>query len=390
MLHYYCRGDGMKYNWNVYCLQEKMDKLSSLKEKIESDLKNSNSELERDYFEKALFEIENDILMIETLIKEEFAEATDTKKLLTQYSEIKDRLYTIKCLWPTFKDASDITSTLIINNIDEKKHTLSKEDLVELTYDFFRNALDKRLYGNFMKNFYRNNDHLRFLNSDLNSKMSTCIYPLSFFNEKYVSIKREFTINDLFNLIHEYMHATTQSLNPNHAAESKDAYSEIDSTFSQFVAYDFFKKHLPEYKINLSRYYSHLEFSSYVETLTKLVNLIEFENRNYDISNNKTLRQFSNEVGIVDADLKDIFDDFAYTDSAAIGYIYGLEFYKMYEQDKDKALSQLEKFVMYDSKNPKDYYKYLRGLGIIPNEHMREYHKNINRYARCLSQNKNG
>lgn len=367
-----------------------MDDLISLKRKMELNLKNSCNDLERQYFKNAIEEILNDISMIEVIIKDEFALAMDTKKLITQYTEVKDQLYEIKCLWPCIKEAEEISSNLIELDIEEKNHTLSKEDLVELTYDFFKNALDRRLYGNFMKNFYRKNDHLRFLRNDFVSGIGGTTYPLSFLGENYITIKRSYTITDLLTLIHEYMHATTVTLNPNHSIENKTQFGEIDAIFSEMLAYDYFKKYLPEYKLDLGKYYAYLDFNEYATIVSKVISLIEYEKNNYEIKNNKILKTFSREIGIPDYEINDIFMDAQNSDLYALGYIYALEFYKMYETDKDKALCILEKFIMYDGKSPKDYYKFLNGYNIIPNEHMREYHKDINRCARVLSQRKNG
>ena len=50
------------------------------------------------------------------------------------------------------------------------------------------------------------------------------------------------------------------------------------------LAYDYFKKYLPEYKLDLGKYYAYLDFNEYATIVSKVISLIEYEKNNYEMA----------------------------------------------------------------------------------------------------------
>ena len=375
----------MKYNWNVYAFDDKLKRLEILKSQLKKQLSQTQNMDEKRKLIDEIESISADIYTVNNIIISETGNIQNQEKLLDTYEKTKHQLECVRFFWKDFQSFYDISENQKELDFIEKRHTLSKEDLIELTHGFFKSMLDKRLYGNFMKMFRHRKDCIKFLNTDYSYGSYGIAHHLVSTNENYILVNRLFTIKDIFTLIHECMHATINNLNPNNFDNASE-FTEIDSRFAELLAFDYLKKYLPVPKLMLRKYLLHSSNCYSLNFIIQKINLIKKDHNTFYFKDNKSLKKFANELNI-DIELLEYSisnDVYIYI----LGYIYAVEFYNLYLDDKEKALHHLEKLAMFAGQSPQDYYELLTSLNICPNYNMLAQQKEINRIGQILEKSK--
>ncbi len=360
------------YNWTIDDLEQRLKRFEKLVDKVSDKEK--------------LHLIKNDIEVLSNYIEDYYHPSLlEDMKFLELYDISKDYVNEFSFLWNDFKDFDNNTND-IIYDFTIKNCSLSKKDLLELTHDFYKNALDKNMYGIFMKNFYRRRDHVLFQqNDDINLPAGETINIKST-KESFLTINRNQTYEDLITTVHEYMHANSAIINPYHFSINKELYIEVDTLFMELIAFDYFENIFKDNKMNILKINNHINYIINNLYVTNRIKLFEFEKEYGAYKKNKDLRKALHTMGIDDEDLDTLLSHSH--EYYVVGYIFALELYNMYIEDKEKALHALRKFLMLEDSESKDYYIRMKNLGLIPNLTSRHYHNDIKELSYNLARKK--
>jgi len=220
--------------------------------------------------------------------------------------------------------------------------------------------------------------------------MGESIHVLTF-KESFIRIGRYFTTEDLFSTIHEYSHATSFNINPLHIINN-EMFLEIDSLFMELIAADYIENVLKNGDAIMIRTTAHEEYAMVSEALKSQINLIEkAKSLEKSFTCNKELKTIAhNFCHIEPEDLESLLDDYynSNIEYYLICYIFALELYDLYKTDKDKALYCLKKIILLECKDKLEYYNSIKKLGLIPNLHTREFHKQFSEEVLSLKKQK--
>ena len=352
-----------KYNWTIDTLINRMKLIERLIEK-ETD-------------EEQLFLLQTDYRNLQNHIDDYFDNTKeDMFKLLEGLQYLKDELTPMEFLWPDFQEFAQLTPKFI-KSPTLKRCNLSKNDLLSITHDFYK-QLNSFFFGNFMKNFYRRNDHIVFRIHEENSLYVGETITLPSLKESFIEILREYTTEDVLTTIHEYSHATSTSINPYHLSSSKTLYTEIDTIFMELIASDYLDKLMKSFNAPIIKADKINEFSGNAETLCAQIDLIEAERQQKNgFRNNKHLKQIALEEYDIEPDEVEDILNFPQIHSSIYltSFMFALELYKMYKEDQEKALYYLKKIILLDDLSEEQYYHSIKRFGIIPNLSTSEFYK---------------
>lgn len=366
-----------KYNWTIDTLISKMNLIEKL--------------IETETDEKKLELLRFDYTTLKNHIDEFFDNSIyETLKLLESLEYIKGEYTQIDFLWDDFAEFAEITYDYI--NIPKlKRCSLSKTDLLDITHDFYK-SLNKVFYGNFMKNFYRRNDHIVFKAAQKDNKFIGETIILPSLRESFIDIYRNYTADDILTTIHEYSHATSTSINPYHLVRStKTLYTEIDTLFMEFIAADFVDKQMHTSNAPIHKASKLNEFSANAYDICSQIDLIEAEKFTKNgYLNNKQLKQIALEkCELQPNEVEDLLNEpNVYSTVYLTSYMFALELYKLYLEDKEKALYYLQKIILLDHLNEEEYYCNIKRFGLIPNLSVQEFYKECKNDALKLTRKK--
>lgn len=365
-----------KYNWNIDTLIEKKNLIEKLilLEKDQDKLEL----LKKDYYNlQNIIDDENDYSIY------------DKMSLLENFDYIKENLQTIEFLWEDFKEFNNTINEPIITP-ELKRSSLSKNDLLTITHDFYK-SLNRYFYGNFMKNFYRRNDHIYF-NSYNNEGISGETIGLPSLKEAFIKICRDYTNEDILTVIHEYSHATSLSINPNNLNDTKKSlYTEIDTIFMELVASDYISKLFKDNSNTIFKASKLNEFADNADELSIMIDIIEGEKYTENgYTSNKMLKNIaSKHFNVIPEVINDVIGEPNLTNTIYLtSYMFSLELYKQYLQDKEKALYNLKKIILLDNMNELEYYSNIKRLGLFPNLSLKTHYNEVKNEAKKLTRKK--
>ena len=256
-----------------------------------------------------------------------------------------------------------------------KQCNLSNDDILELTHDFYK-QFDSYFFKKFMGVFKYRKDIVSFKNYDGGGTLGTC-YELLCASTSYIQILRDHNIGDVTTTIHEFMHATSFSINPNHLYDpNKDFLSEFDTTFINLLATDYISQNLKTEQIYANSFNALVDHYNSINS-AYILDLIKDE----DITSNKDLSSFikSHEANLeiilhyIKMDLP--FYLFIYS----LPFIFAVELYNIYKTDKDKAIYLLKKIINANCNSKEEYYQMMLDFGLIPGRHLNTYAVDINK-----------
>ena len=184
---------------------------------------------------------------------------------------------------------------------------------------------------------------------------------------------------DVMTTIHEYMHATSRSINPYHFVEDKYVFGELDTSFIEIIAADYLDK---LFKTNgtIIKAFNHMERSSEALELTDTFKIIDYEDKQNDnfITNKQLKCAAKMACNLSGEELEELlYMPDTEPETYVISYIMAVELYDLYLQDQEKALFILHKIIEMNCDSLEDYYKEIKKLNLIPNMHMKEYHDGL-------------
>lgn len=367
-----------KYNWTIASIEERLQRLN--------DMFNSEKD------PKKIETLRRDITILQDYIADYYDEEEEEKlKLLEAYDGVKENLGDIPFLWQDFKDFRDFTKNGINTFITIKNCTLSKDDLLDLTHDFYR-SLDHYFYGHFMKTFYRRRDHIVFRSLQGKSPYKGETINIPSLKESFIEVKRDYTIDDVFTTIHEYGHATSSAINPIHSLYPKILFSEVDAIFFELICADYLEILFKNGEPTLNKFSRHDTMCWTADELAIKIRLMEYERKlKHNFTTNKALKTGAKiACGVHPEEIEDILQD-----TKSIGneiyltsYMLALELYKIFREDKEKALYYLRKFILMECYTEEEYYSNIKRFGLVPNLSTREMHQEFQNEAMRLTRKK--
>lgn len=315
-----------------------------------------------DYQKKRM--ILNDLLTIKSYFNKNDGNGNSYKKnLLSEYREIKHFFQDIEFLWEDILRFSECSIIGISNNIGIGEIQISNEEILKIVNDFY-SSLDSEYYSFFSKVFAKRNRTLCFDDETTKSDDFGRTFYLSYFKESLILINHSNSVEDLFTLAHEYAHATSLQMNPNHLYYPKSVFGEIDTYFIELI----FADYLCSLGIIDKRYMS-FEFGCNIIEAKKLVNKIQLIKTEsffpYGYNSSKLLLK----TGSLMCDLNynevlSLFDDDEEIEISVIGFMYALKLYEIYKIDKTRAMDILKQIILLECKTEKEYYEKMRELGL--------------------------
>ena len=360
-----------KYNWSVDTLitrAEDLEKLYKFEERKKDRDENLLKTIKYDYevIANEVFEMMNN-------------DGLEMPSLLESYEYLKSLYEKCEFLWSDISFFEELTKNKLISVPTLKKNSFSKEDLLTLTHDFYRD-LGNSFYGNFMKCFYRRKDHTRFVRDGINNSCEGSTIHLLTFNEDFITIRRDNTIKDFTNLVHEYAHATLFQMNPEAHADTNNIFTELLPNLMEILALDYYYKVTKDNNAIIEKvngYNSSLVRSDFAN---HLITLIEEERElGRDYESNKELKMVAlNKCGLTCEELNNMLEHPIMTaDIILENYLLGLELYYLKDNDKDKFLNTIKKIALLDLKSKEEYYSSIKKLGITQNLHTRDFRDDL-------------
>jgi len=357
-----------KYHWSI---DDILIKQALIKKKLNK---------ETDFYKAEL--LEHDYNLITEYLKEldEENAVYQTEKLLDSYNFFKEELNNIDFLWDDFNLFYNKTKG-VSYEFELKKTSINSDDILTLTHDFYKKKLNSYFFNHFMKNFSKRRDHIIFKNNSDDYAFNGKTIPLPSLGEAYIEIFRNHTLEDVLTTIHEYSHANSILINPHHLIEQKTSFTEIDSIFMELIGADFLNKELNTQKGSMLHVNTLNEYSILGEMYVKLINLIKVEKYAQNgYTNNKILKQTANNnLNMKPQLVEDLLQNADMFSSIYVtSYLFAIELYNIYKEDKEKALYLLKKIILLDKSNEKEYYDGIIDLGVIPNASSSKYIKECN------------
>lgn len=364
----------LKYNWTIDDLKNRYYKLLKMQE-TETDPE------KLDLIIMDINELYECIVDLEDPVKE------DTPKLLETYQYAKEAITKYPFLFSDIKEYHELVSSSVISTPYQKTISLSRKDILDLTHDFYKQALDKFLFHNFLKHFRNRYTHIRFMNESESQDFMGETINIPSLNEAFITVLRNYEIEDVLTTIHEYGHAMSISINPTHVYGANRTFCELDTLFMEMIGADYLDSIFKNGESLLAKASTHEIQCCTAELLTSKLNLVEAEEEFYKngYTSNKILKESAKKYcKLKPEEVEDIIQEGSLSYDYSISYIFAIELYKMYQEDRDKALYYLRKLILLDCKSELEYYNSIKRLGFIPNLHMREFHHEINESVRKL------
>lgn len=247
--------------------------------------------------------------------------------------------------YPYITHYKKTVSKFLSNNYElysEDTRQLSHDAIIELVHEFFKST-NFNIYNKFLEIYKRKHKLIRFLNDDeLEGKM---IF-VPGVNKPYISLTNN-TSNykeALINTTHELVHGITALINPERYVSNDCFYSEIETTFFELIANDYFSNQLNdrgfydyERKRIEAEYYiadEILEYKNLVDRRFILGNPSEDEFLEMVSNNYQKQLLITNPETNFEIDIKYLFS-----------YIVAIELYELYKKDKNSAFEVLNEII---------------------------------------------
>ncbi len=351
----------IKYNWDKH-------KLHEICKRLEDALEQSLTEEES---EKIIFDITTLYKYLDELEYPNY----DDYSMLEYLNKRKKFFQNIPFLIDDFLESARITQGVLIEIPNWKRWSLSKDDLLELTHDFYKN-MGRFFYKKFMVNFKDRYKNVNFSQSSDSNDYGVMI-PFVTTKKALIDISREFTALDFTVLVHEYAHAITLQASPNYMRFNESLFSEMDGHFLELLAINYLQKktNIPSselLKANFYNLFSELSQSFY----TTITLLKEQEKRNKLFTSNKELKQCAAHLNI---NPNNILKHLLNIDNSCplylTAYMFAIELYYLYQLDPEKALYIYKKIITSDYSEDLKIYEDLKKMGIYPNTHLEDFYK---------------
>ena len=325
------------------------------------------------------------------LLKEIKENDEDEYALLTEDLSFEEENYNLKK--NIFKDIKNILNVLYFYNALYKNNKydlypvngyftnkFKYDDLLYLTNEFYK-TIDPELYNIFEKQFNKRYRNFRF-SKDLseNQGYSGMSYYVKDLDETLIEVEKKKEYDNLLTIIHEYGHAISFNyLKDDPDTYARDVYCEIESTFMELIAMDYFAK-LNEFKNDNSeqrnRFFNSFILdndrilTTYNMTVIFKLYLEFFDNINYK-EYKSIVRKLMN---LKNKDFNNLFSsDILSSLKYSLSTFVSLELYHIYQTDPDKAFYLYKKILSLKDKTPITFDNSLNEMNIFIGKNVKTY-----------------
>ena len=358
-----------KYSWTVDTLIDRLNYLESLNTDGFSSFELDVVDFDKEQLKSNIEDLKNPPKPVEGI--------------LNQYNLRKKALEKVKFFFPFYQEFLEKGKSFMdtyneVNPIDEdcqsvidlKISSLSKEDIIELTHDFFKN-LNSQFYKIFLKPFNYRYDHTIFLPNDNQNLFSGETFHLISTDETFINVYRDFTINDLLIAIHEYTHAICLEINPYDCSIEKGLFGEIATLFMELVAQDYITNTLHNEEGMMAKINYHLNNIDDAILINLTMALMNIEKNNlHSFQSGKEIKKYKY---LLPKDLQKFSLTeylqlyYAYQEEYLSSYMYAIELYETYKNDPDKDFYYLNKIIRLNLNTRRQYYYNIKRFGLTPN-----------------------
>ena len=248
--------------------------------------------------------------------------------------------------------------------------TLTNRILLSYVHDFY-NSIDRDFAKYFNKIFKERKRNLRLSTNNAPGFNRNYMIYLRSINYAYINIHIEHTIEDFFNIIHEYAHTIADQMRYRQRygiypfiellplLMEEIAYDEVINTFEDMEE-DILLVNAVSTKTVLKYAKELILQKEYLSVVDQAIERKQFVNNLAEYSNNTKTK--------IEKMLNTTIQEKI---SYIIPYIVMIELYDMYYEDPERALDTTKRIIMIDEVD--DYISYLKNLGINLNEHTEAY-----------------
>lgn len=244
------------------------------------------------------------------------------------------------------------------------------DDLMTFVNDFFRETFPD-WYGLFNSVYKERRNNFRM------GKKRSCELYIPGVDYSYIEFKKSSSIEDLFAIVHEYTHTIVDRIKYRESYDEHYPFIELPSITAEMIAKEFVKSYYSKVKGDIRDYFMGFmaAMNNYAKNILmaqKFLDKYSLENE-MQIKNN--LRVFTNYSKIDDEALTDKLqlENICYV----VPYIYAIEFYFLYQKDKELFQYNMKKTITMEDGN--NYLKEMKKLGLVPNQNINNFIQNIKR-----------
>lgn len=360
----------MDYNWSIKDIKRQLRYFEHLQ------IKNPG-----------ITDIEQGIILlnefIETLQDQNTKKSIDTESILDAFTDETKYLLSRDFSLKHCQKLCNLTTGVNVFQ-ENRKLDYTKDELLSIVHDFFRDAVGGNLFELFLKDFNIRYTHVRF-NSD--SKIVGQNFYIPIIEESYIEAQFNKDFFDIADLAHEYGHGIHFRGNFKQQLLSKvDPFGEVISTFFELLAYHWFSSTALAREAIIT---NGNIWNEYLNDAIKLANEIELI-RFYQNSCSKNIRHLRSMAQKQYQISKEKFDYlFQNHNSKNLSYIFSLtiaiELLYIYKQDRDKAFYIINKIFAIKVINSQVIFNEFKKLGVYPNAHVVEYEQELKRELKLVS-----
>ncbi len=352
-------------------------------ERISQELINCEKELNKETNPKIILELSKKLNSLEQIIDYYISVNNHTKNIQTKKPSTKEVatndlaiFQKYKTYYPYFEQMLSNLDSLVIKPKQKiPRIKINQNQIITISSEFY-NQFKVEISDTFHKIKQTLPTHLQFRR--LVGTGISCAETLSVYGQKesYYDIGLVRNVQDYITTIHEFGHGIANYLNPSFIFDyEKYCFVETDTLFWELISYDYLaeKLSLPNdtYLISLlylKEYSYDADIICTKKELHSNFSLSDFKYKKIIIDYLKSHTNYDNQY-IDDVLYNEISETFHY----GISYLTAIELYLIYKVDPKLAIELLLKIIKAHDLSNEGYLKYVKSLGIIPGQHIKEY-----------------
>lgn len=196
-------------------------------------------------------------------------------------------------------------------------------------------------------------------------------------NYSYINFQKKNTIEDLFAIVHEFTHAVVDRIKYRYSYDSKYPLVELPSLTSELISSDIINSFYTNVKEEVKYYLggSMASLHVYAGDIIKIKNFLETHTLDNDDQIQHNIKYLTNKSVRTKEALTDkiLLENICYV----VPYIYAIELYYLYSKDHELFQYDMNKIITMD--NCSNYFEELKRLGLVPNQHTKQFIHTIKR-----------
>lgn len=353
----------MKYKWNQEQIKKDWLRIKNLKDEEDSE--------KIDHAFVNLFALKYHVIV-------RAKNSSLFNKMIDRYNFFVRYYYRIKDI----SEFLDIVRSYNINRCELPKEIFNDDKIIFLAKEYYDNLNEdyRKDFNRFLANKNGRIEMNNYLNDD--EGVTWIIEPIK---EYYIEIQKLDNIIDVITMIHEVSHVISFYHNDGLLFKDSNKFiEEIDSTFHELLACDYFAKVYDKEKeaiiIHCNKLNYMKEMADNYLSLISIGKIISMK----ELTDIKTTYAYIRKIiGYQKEEIIDIYnDDFVKSYHYFTAYLIAVELYQIYQENPEKAFTILNKIININKENDKEIYDAIHEIGIIENENLLNYINNLRERSR--------